>query len=52
VKKCVAMSTLEKEFREFCLERGLGEVYTESAVAAVREFEGHLGKEGKDFESA
>lgn len=41
----------EKEFREYCRGRGLGEDDAESAVAAVREFEGHLGARGASLES-
>ena len=42
----------EKEFRDYCLERKLDEKTIESAVTAILEFEEHLRKNGKTFESA
>ncbi len=41
----------EKEFREYCRGRGLGEDDAESAVAAVLEYEGHLEARGASLES-
>jgi hypothetical protein len=43
---------MEKEFREYCLKRKIGEEDIERAVKAVREFEEHLGMKGKAFELA
>ena len=41
----------EKELREYYRGRGFGEDDAESAVAAVREFEGHLRARGASLES-
>ena len=41
----------EKELREYYRGRGLGEDDAESAVAAVREYEGHLRARGASLES-
>ena len=42
----------EEKFRDFCHKRRLSKEATELAVEAVREFEKHLGANGKTFDSA
>jgi len=43
---------LEKEFRDYMKERGLGDEEAESAVKTVLGFEGHLKSMGKSLKSA